>query len=64
MRAWAGLRIGGGIALTTCGALTLAYGGSDAKTYTWAALFLGPAALNFAYARWELAIARSASART
>jgi hypothetical protein len=64
MRAWAGFRIGGGVALTTCGALTLAFGGSDRKTYGWAALFLVPAALNFAYARWQLAIARSASPRT
>ena len=64
MRAWAGLRIGGGIALTTCGVLTLAFGGSDSKTYGWAALFLVPAALNFAYARWQLSIARSAPART
>ena len=47
--------------MTTCGVLTLAFGGSDAKTCGWAALFLVPAALNFAYASWQLAIARSAS---
>ena len=40
MRAWAGFRIGGGVALTTCGVLTLAFGGPDRKTYGWAALFL------------------------
>jgi hypothetical protein len=40
-----------------CGAVTLSYG-----LYGWAALFLVPAALNFAFACWELTIARSAAA--
>jgi hypothetical protein len=64
LRFWAGLRIGGGIALTICGVLTLAFGGSDAKTYAWAAFFLVPAVLNFAYASWQITIAQSASPRT
>ncbi|HLK00613.1 MAG TPA: hypothetical protein VKU39_11990 [Streptosporangiaceae bacterium] len=62
LRLWASLRIGGGIALTVCGLLTLTFGGSDAKTYGWAALFLVPAALNFAFGYWQITIARSASA--
>jgi len=57
LRFWAGLRIGGGIALTICSLLTLAFGGSDAKTYGWAALFLVPAALNFAFGYWQITIA-------
>ena len=60
LRLWAGLRIGGGVALTACGVLTLAFGGSDTKTYGWAALFLVPAALNFAFGYWQITIARSA----
>jgi hypothetical protein len=64
LRFWAGLRIAGGSALTVCGVLTLAFGGPDAKAYAWAALFLVPAALNFAYAYWQITIARSESART
>jgi hypothetical protein len=61
LRLWAGLRIGGGITLTACGILTLAFGGSDRKTYGWAALFLVPAALAFAFGYWQITIARSAS---
>jgi hypothetical protein len=54
-------RVGGGLVLTTCGLLTLAFGGDDAKTYGWAAAFLVLAALNLAGGLWELRIARSAS---
>ena len=64
LRLWARLRIGGGIVLTICGLLTLGFGGSDTKTYGWAAFFLGAAALNFAFGYWQITIARSASART
>jgi hypothetical protein len=64
LRFWAGLRIGGGVALTICGLLTLTFGGSDAKTYWWAAFFLGLATLNFAFGSWQITIARSLSART
>jgi hypothetical protein len=32
LRFWARVRIGGGIALTVCGLLTLAFGGSGTKT--------------------------------
>ncbi len=55
------VRLGGGLALAGCGLLTLACGGSDAKTYGWAAAFLGLAALDLGAGSWELAIARSAS---
>ena len=48
LRAWAGARFGGAIVLAVCGVLTLALGGSDGKTYGFAALFLGLAALAFA----------------
>jgi signal transduction histidine kinase len=57
LRFWARVRIGGGIALTVCGLLTLAFGGSGTKTYGWAALFLMSAALNFAFGYWQITIA-------
>jgi hypothetical protein len=55
LRFWVGYRIVSGILLTCCGVLTLSYG-----AYGWAALFLVPAAVNFAYVYWELT--RSAAA--
>jgi hypothetical protein len=64
LRAWAAARIGGGVVAAACGVLTLSFGGSDATTYGWAALFLVGAALAFAGGYWELTIARSASARS
>jgi len=57
LRFWAGQRIGVGIGLTVCGVLTLNFGGSDAKTYGWAALFLVPAAVAFAFGYWQITIA-------
>jgi signal transduction histidine kinase len=57
LRWWAGLRIGGGVALTVCGVLTLSFGGSGTKTYGWAAWFLLAAALNFAFGYWQITIA-------
>jgi hypothetical protein len=59
LRAWASARIAGGIALVGLGALMLAY-----ASYGWAAFWLVLAALAFAGGCCELAIARSASART
>lgn len=64
LRAFAGARIGGGIVLAICSVLTLSFGGAEGKTYGWAALFLGAAALACAAGYWELTIARSASPRT
>ena len=54
-------RLAGAAVLTTCGLLTLGFGGDDATTYGWAAGFLALAALSFAGGFWELRIARSAS---
>jgi hypothetical protein len=64
LRAWAAARFGGSAIAATCGVLVLAFGGNDATTYGWAALFLGVAALAFAAGYWELTIARSAPPRT
>ena len=64
LRAFASARIAAGIVLAVCGVLTLVFGGADGKTYGWAALFLGAAALACAAGYWELTIARSASPRT
>src|SRR5436309_1116910 len=62
LRALGIARIGAALVLTTCGLLTLAFGGSGAKTYGWAAFFLLVAALNLAGGIWELRIYRSGSA--
>jgi hypothetical protein len=64
LRGWARVRIAGGIALTGLGLVTLTFGGNDWKTYGWAMVFLAPAAADFAFASWELNIARSAPAGT
>jgi hypothetical protein len=64
LRAFASARIAAGIVLAVCGVLTLVFGGADGKTYGWAALFLGAAALACAAGYWELSIARSASPST
>ena len=61
LRALGYARIGGAMVLTTCGLLTLGFGGSDAKTYGWAAFFFIVAELNLAGGIWELRIYRSAS---
>ncbi len=63
LRFWAGVRISGGLVLVGLGVVTLRFGGNDAKTYGWAAAFLTAAAANLAFARWELAIDRSATPR-
>jgi hypothetical protein len=55
--------VGGGLVLTTCGLLTLRFGGKDAKTYAWAATFFALAALDLAAGIWELMSSRSASPR-
>src|ERR1035438_5317171 len=52
-------RIAAGSVAAVVGFICLAYGG-----YGWAAFFLVVAALNIAHGCWDLAIARSASART
>ncbi|MBV9607831.1 MAG: hypothetical protein JO027_22140 [Solirubrobacterales bacterium] len=62
LRAFAGLRIAGGLVLFSVSALTLGFGGNDAKTYSWALAFLAAGAGHLAYAFWELSIVRSQSA--
>jgi hypothetical protein len=63
LRFWAGVRISGGLVLVGLGVVTLTFGGHDAKTYGWTMAFLTAAAANLAFARWELAIERSAIPR-
>ncbi len=64
LRGFASFRIGGGIVLASLALVTLAFGGTDAKTYAWSMVFLAPAAAHFAFAFWELNIARSLAAGT
>jgi hypothetical protein len=64
LRFSAGLRIGAGIVLAGLGVVTLVGGSFTAKAVEWALLFLAAGAGSFAWAAWDLAIARSASART
>ncbi|HUN32950.1 MAG TPA: hypothetical protein VMU95_13135 [Trebonia sp.] len=63
LRFWAGARIGAGIVMAGLGFVTLGYGGNDWTTYGCALVFLASAAANLAFGNWELAIARSATAR-
>jgi hypothetical protein len=63
LRAWAGTRLAGGNLLALCGFLVLNIGSAGWNTYG-AALFLVAAAAQFAFAYWELTIARSASPQT
>ena len=62
LRAWAGVRIASGVAVAGLGVVTLVFGGNDWKTYGWAMAFLALAVAQFAFASWELAIARSGAA--
>ncbi len=64
LRAFAGVRIAAGIVLVGLGAVTLVGGSFTTEAVGWAMLFLAAAAGSFAWATWDLAIARSASART
>ena len=64
LRGFAGVRIAAGIVLACLGAVTLFGGSFSPKAAGFAALFLVAAAGSFSFAAWELAIARSAAART
>ena len=64
LRAWAGARIASGTVLAGLGVVTLSFGGNDPQTFGWTMAFLALAAAQLSFAYWELAIARSASART
>jgi hypothetical protein len=59
LRGFGVTHIAGGCVQAAAGLVCLSYG-----VYGWAAFFLVIAALNLAWGRWNLAIARSASART
>jgi len=63
-RAFARVRIAAGIVLAGLGTVTLVGGSFTAKAAGWAMLFLAAAAGSFAWAAWDLAIARSASPGT
>jgi hypothetical protein len=64
LRFWARVRIGAGVVLVGLGAVTLVGGSFTAEAVGWAMLFLAFGAASFAWAAWDLAIARSATART
>ncbi len=59
LRAWARVRIVGGAVLVGLGFVTLAFGGSDSKTYIWALAFLAAGVADFGFAAWLLGIARA-----
>ncbi len=61
LRAVARLRIAAGIVLVGLGLVTLSFGGNDWKTYGWTMAFLAAGAAQFAFAAWELTIARSSA---
>ena len=64
LRGWARMRITAAVVLVGLGGVTLVGGSFTTKAAVWAALFLAAAAAQYSFAAWELAIARSASART
>lgn len=59
LRGWARVHLGSGVVLACLGVVTLAFGGSDWKTYRWTIGFLAAAGASLAFAYWELGIARS-----
>jgi hypothetical protein len=61
---FARVRIASAFVLVSLGLVTLSVGGHDAKAYAWTLAFLAAAAAQYAWAYWELTIARSASPRT
>jgi hypothetical protein len=64
LRGVARVRIAAGIVLVGLGVVTLVGGFLTAEAVGWALLFLAAGAGSFAWAAWDLAIARSASAPT
>ncbi len=64
LRRFARVRIAAGIVLAGLGAVTLVGGSFTTEAIGWAMLFLAAAAGSFAWAAWDLAIARSAPPRT
>lgn len=59
LRAFASVRIGAAVVLASLAFVTLGFGGTNAKTYSWAIAFFAAGAAHFAFACWELSIARS-----
>ena len=59
LRTWARVRIGVATVLAALGLITLALGGTGAKAYGFATIFLAAATAHAAYASWLLSIARS-----
>lgn len=59
LRLWARMHIVGGTVAAGLAAVTLTFGGSDWKAYGWAMGFLAITAVQYAFAYWELTIARS-----
>jgi hypothetical protein len=64
LRAFARVRIASAVLLSILGLTTLSLGGSDAKTYWFALVFLAAGAVHVAHAYWDLRIARSAAPGT
>jgi hypothetical protein len=64
LRGFARVRIAAGVVLAGLGAVTLVGGSFTTVAVGWAMLFLAAAAGSFAWAAWDLAIARTASARS
>ncbi len=59
LRGWARVRIVSGVVLAALGVVTLSFGGNESKTYGWTMMFLALAGASWAFACWELSIARS-----
>jgi hypothetical protein len=59
LRAWARVRILSGFAAAALCVVTLSFGASNWKTYGWAIAFLAIGVASWAFAYWELSIARS-----
>jgi hypothetical protein len=64
LRGWAGVRFASSAVLAGLGVVTLAFGGSDWKTFGWTMFFLVLAAAQFSFGYWLLAIDRSVSPGT
>jgi hypothetical protein len=57
LRAWAGVRMAGGLVLVGLGVVTLSFGGNDRKTYGWTMAFLVAAAAESAGRMWIVLLA-------